>query len=60
MKKEKEKAPVEERIFLYKDEELVTFGSLTEEEKKAVRVQVTEKLADGIMESKGYRRVGKK
>lgn len=60
MKKEKEKVPVEERIFLYKDEELVTFGSLTEEEKKAVRVQVTEKLADGIMESKGYRRVGKK
>lgn len=60
MKKEKEKVPVEERIFLYKDEELVTFGSLTEEEKKMVRAQVTEKLADGIMESKGYRRVGKK
>lgn len=60
MKKEKEKVPVEERIFLYKDKELVTFGSLTEEEKKAVRAQVTEKLADGIMESKGYRRVGKK
>lgn len=60
MKNENEKKPVAERIFLYKDEELVTFASLTEEEKKTVRAQVTEKLADGLMEPAGYRRVGKR
>lgn len=46
--------PAAERIFLYKDDELVTFASLTEEEKKEVREEVTRRLADSLMASQGY------
>lgn len=49
---------VAERIFLYKDDELVTFASLTEEEKEEVREEVTIRLITSVMESQGYKRVG--
>lgn len=49
---------VAERIFLYKDDELVTFASLTEEEKAEVRDEVTTRLITSIMESQGYKRIG--
>lgn len=50
--------PAAERIFLYKNDELVTFASLTEEEKNEVRKECMTKLSDRIMASKGYKRVG--
>lgn len=52
--------PAEERIFLYKDDELVTFASLTDQEKKEVKEEVTTRLADSLMASQGYVRVGTK
>lgn len=58
MKKVQEKKPVAERIFLYKDDELVTFASLTEEEKQEVREEVTVRLIERVMEGQGYKRVG--
>lgn len=51
--------PAAERIHLYKDGELVTFASLTEEEKKEVRAEVTERLIDSYMTGLGYKRVSK-
>lgn len=50
--------PVAERIFLYKDDELVTFASLTEEEKEEVQKEFMTRLSDRIMASMGYKRVG--
>ena len=50
--------PATERIFLYKNDELVTFASLTEEEKNEVRKECMTRLSDRIMASKGYKRVG--
>lgn len=50
--------PVAERIFLYKDGELVTFASLTEEEKEEVQKEVMTRISDRIMASKGYKRIG--
>ena len=58
MKEVQEKKPVAERIFLYKDDELVTFASLTEEEKQEVREEVTVRLIERVMEGQGYKRVG--
>lgn len=49
---------VAERIFLYKDDELVTFASLTDEEKSEIRDQITTRLITSVMESQGYKRVG--
>jgi len=50
--------PVAERIFLYKDDALVTFASLTEKEKEEVRKEFMVRLSDSIMASMGYKRVG--
>ena len=50
--------PAAERRFLYKNDELVTFASLTEEEKNEVRKECMTRLSDRIMASKGYKRVG--
>lgn len=58
MKEVQEKKPVAERIFLHKDDKLVTFASLTEEEKREVREEVTVRLIERVMEGQGYRRVG--
>lgn len=48
--------PVAERILLHKGNELVTFASLSDEEKNCVKRQVFTILADGFMEPQGYRR----
>lgn len=58
MKEVQGKKPLAERIFLYKDDELVTFASLTEEEKQEVREEVTVRLIERVMEGQGYKRVG--
>lgn len=50
--------PVQERIFLYKDDELVTFASLTEEEKDRVRTEINVRAIETYMGSLGYKRVG--
>lgn len=50
--------PVAERIFLYKDDKLVTFASLTEEEREEVQKECMTRMSDRIMASKGYKRVG--
>jgi len=58
LKEIQEKKPAAERIFLHRDDELVTFASLTEEEKQEVREEVTVRLIESVMEGQGYKRVG--
>lgn len=50
--------PVQERIYLYKDDKLVTFASLTEEEKDQVRTEISVRAMETYMGSLGYKRVG--
>ncbi len=50
--------PAAARLWLYNSVELVTFASLTEEEKNEVRKECMTRLSDRIMASKGYKRVG--
>lgn len=48
--------PVAERIFLYKDDRLVSFASLTKKEKEHVKNEVSNRLTDSLMASQGYTR----
>lgn len=49
---------VAERIYLYKDDELVTLASLTKEEQDKVRHEVTVRMIENVMTAQGYKRVG--
>lgn len=47
------------KILIEKDGELVDFRTLTPQEKDMVRSSVTNRLADALMRSLGYKRVEK-
>ena len=53
---EQAKSP-EERIFLYRNGQIISFGALTKEEKLCVSNNVCTRLADSLMAAKGYTRV---
>ena len=52
---EQAKSP-EERIFLYRNGKIISFGALTQEERKCVANDACTRLADSLMESQGYTR----